>query len=101
MLVLGILFSIYDLSVSYLVFFKKVQVSTLFTLATNLSYTFFLTTWFFTTSLRLLKSTGTGTNLSISNFSASVFKPAKFDFNAKLEVSINVILLSVISVSVA
>ena len=99
MLGLGILFSIYDLSVSYLVFKTNVLVSILFTLATNLSYAFFLTTWFFTTSLRLLKSIGTGTNLSISNFSASVFKPAKFDFNAKLEVSISVILL--ISVSVA
>ena len=60
----------------------------LFTLATSLSYTVFLTTSFFTTSLNLLKSTGTGTNLSISNLSTSVFKLAKFDFNAKLEVSI-------------
>ena len=54
---------------------------------TNLSYTVFLTTSFFTTSLNLLKSTGTGTNLSIPNLSTSVFKPPKFDFNAKLEVS--------------
>ena len=59
----------------------------LFTLATNLSYTVFLATLFFTTSLSLLKSTGTGTNLSISNLSTSVFKLAKFVFNAKLEVS--------------
>ena len=93
------MFSISDLSVSYLVFKTNVLASILFNLATNLSYTFFLTTWFFTTSLRLLKSTGTGTNLSISNLSTSVFKLAKFDFNAKLEVSICVILL--ISVSVA
>ena len=60
----------------------------LFTLATSLSYTVFLTTSFFTTSLNLLKSTGAGANLSISNSSTSVFKLAKFDFNAKLEVSI-------------
>ena len=99
MLGLGILFSIYDLSVSYLVFKTNVLVSILFTLATNLSYAFFLTAWFFTTSLRLLKSIGTGTNLLISNLSTAVFKLAKFDFNAKLEVSISVILL--ISVSVA
>ena len=59
----------------------------LFTLATNLSYVVFLRTSFFTTSLSLLKSTVTGTNLSISNWSASVFKLSKFAFNAKLEVS--------------
>ena len=56
----------------------------LFTLATNLSYSVFLTTSFFTASLSLLKSTGTGPNLSISSLSTSVFKLAKFDFNAKL-----------------
>ena len=39
----------------------------LFTLATNLSYMVFLTTSFFTTSLSLLKSTGTGTNFSMPN----------------------------------
>ena len=59
----------------------------LFTLATNLSCSVFLTTSFFATSLSLLKSTGTGTNLSISNLSTSAFKLAKFVFNAKLEVS--------------
>ena len=59
----------------------------LFTLATNLSYTAFLTASFFTTSLSLLKSTGIGTNLSISNLSTSAFKLAKFGFNPKLEVS--------------
>ena len=48
---------------------------------------FCLITSFFTTSLSLLKSTGTGTNLSISNLSVSVFKLAKFVFNAKREVS--------------
>ena len=50
----------------------------------------FLTTSFFTISLSLLESTGTGTNLSISNLSTSVFKRAKFDFSAILEVSIPV-----------
>ena len=56
------------------------------TLAANLSYTA-LTTSFFTTSLSLLKSAGTGANLSMSNLSTSVFKLAKFVFNAKHEVS--------------
>ena len=44
-------------------------------------------TSFLTTSPSLPKSTGTGTNLSISKVYTSVFKPAKFVFNAKLEVS--------------
>ena len=48
----------------------------LFILATNLSYSVFLITSFFTTSLSLLKSPGTGTNLSISKLSTSVFKLA-------------------------
>ena len=56
----------------------------LFTLATNLSYSVFLTTSFFTTSLSSLKSTGTGANLSIYSLSTSAFKLAKFDFCAKL-----------------
>ena len=71
----------------YLVFNTKSLVSILFTLVTNLSYTVFLTTSFYTTLLNLLKSVGTGTNLSMSNLSTSVFKLAKFVFNAKLEVS--------------
>ena len=83
----GILFSNSDLSVSYLVSKTNPLVSILFTLATSLSYTSFLTTSFFTISLSLLKSTGTGFNLSISNLLTSVFKLAKFVFNAKLEVS--------------
>ena len=41
----------------------------------------------FTTLLSLLKSVGTGANSLTSNLSTSVFKLAKFDFNAKLEVS--------------
>ena len=56
----------------------------LFTLAINLSYSVFLTTSFFTALLSLLKSTGTGANLSISSLSTSVLKLAKFDFSAKL-----------------
>ena len=62
-------------------------VSILFTFANNLSYIVFLTTSFFTTSLSLLKSAGTGTNLPMSNLFTSVFKVAEFVFNAKLEVS--------------
>ena len=50
-----------DLSVSYLVFKANPVGSILFIFATNLSYAVFLTTSFFTTSLSLLKSTGTGT----------------------------------------
>ena len=59
----------------------------LFTLATNLSFTVFLTTSFLLTSLNLLKSAGTGTNLLISSLSTSVFRLAKCVFSAKLEVS--------------
>ena len=51
---------------SYTVFKTNPAVSMLFTLATNLLYSVFLTASFFTTSLSLLKSTGTGVNLSIS-----------------------------------
>ena len=82
------MFSISDLSVPYLVFKTHALVSILFTLATNLSYKVFLTLFF-----------ATGTNLSISNLSTPVFKLAKFDFNAKLKVSICEIFL--ISVFVA
>ena len=56
----------------------------LFTLATNLSYSVFLTTPFFTTLLSLAKSLGTVVNLSISSLSTSVFRLAKFGFSAKL-----------------
>ena len=56
----------------------------LYNFGTNLLYSVFLTTLFFTTSLSLLKSTGTCANLSISNLSTSVFKLAKFDFSGKL-----------------
>ena len=53
----------------------------LFTLASSLSYTVFLTTSFFNALLSLAKSLGTGVNLSIST---SAFRLAKFDFSAKL-----------------
>ena len=56
----------------------------LFTFSTNLSYTVFLTTSFFTASIDLLKSTGTFTNVSLANLSTSVFRSIKFVFNAKL-----------------
>ena len=71
----------------YLVFNTKSLVSILSTFATNLSYTVFLTTSFFTTSLNLLKSAGTGANLSMSSLSTSVFKLAQLVFSTKLEVS--------------
>ena len=57
----------------------------LFILVTNLSYTVFLTTSTFTISLSLLKSTGTGTNLPISNLSTSVFRLTKFVQNLKYQ----------------
>ena len=83
----GIFFCNYFLSVRYLVFNTKSLVSILFTFSTNLSYAAFLTTSLSTTSLRLLKSTRTGTNLSMSNLSTSFFKQAKFVFSEKIEVS--------------
>ena len=58
----------------------------LFTSGANLSYTAFLATSFYATSLNLLKSTATGTILSISYLSNSVFKLAKFVFSSKREV---------------
>ena len=82
----GIFFYDSILSVWYLVFKTKSLVSILFTLAPNLPKTVFLTTSFFTTSLSLLKLTGTGAYLSMSNLSFSVFILATFVFSAKLEV---------------
>ena len=87
LLVSGIFFSNSVSSESYWVFKTTPLVLILFTFTTNLSYTVFLTTLFFTTLINLLKPTGTGTNLSISNLSTSVFRLAKFVFSAKLEVS--------------
>ena len=63
-------------------------VSILFTLATNLSYTVFLTTSFLTTLLSLLKSAETVFNLSTSILFTSVFKLTKSNFATNLEVSI-------------
>ena len=68
-----IFFSKYDLSVSYLVFKTNPLVSILFTSATNLSYTVFLTTLLFTTLISLLKSTGSVFNLPSSVLSISAF----------------------------
>ena len=59
----------------------------MFTFAANLSYTAFLITLFLTKSLTLLKSTGTGANLSKSNLSISVVRLAKSVFSSKFEVS--------------
>ena len=85
-----IFFSKSDLPVPYLVFKTNQLTSKLFTLETNLSYLVFLTTSFFTTSLSLPKSTGTDTNLSLSNLSISAFKLAKSDFAASVDVSVSV-----------
>ena len=77
-----------------LVFKTNPLVSVLSTFLTNLSFTVFLATAFFTASLSSLKSKGTGNKFSISDLSASVFKLAKklrqtFSklFNLKLEIS--------------
>ena len=77
----------------YIVFKTNLLISILFTLATNLSYTVFLTILFFTKSLSLRESTEIGTNLSISNLSISAFKSAISDFAASLDVSITVAFL--------
>ena len=86
-LILGIFFYDSVLSVLYLVFNTKSLVSVLLTSATDSSYVVFLTTSFFTALLSFVKSVGTGTYLSMCNLSTSVFKLAKFVFNAKPEVS--------------
>ena len=62
-----IFFSKSDLSVSYVAFKTNPVVSMLSTFVTNLSYTVFLTTSFFTL-LSLAKSLGAGANLSKSSF---------------------------------
>ena len=54
------------------------------TFVTNLLYSVFLTKSFFTKLLDLAKSSGTGVNFAISNLSTSVYKLAKFVFDAKL-----------------
>ena len=83
----GISFSNSVLSVWYVVFKTKSLISILFTFAASLSYTASLTTSFLTALLNLLQLRGTGTNLSMSNLSTSVFRLAKLVFSAKLEIS--------------
>ena len=56
----------------------------LFTLATNLLYSVFLITWFFATLLNFDRSVRTVANLPASILSTSVFRLAKFVFDAKL-----------------
>ena len=73
---------------SYLVFKTNPLISILFTFATKLSYTVFLTASLFTKLLTLHKSLGTVFNLSTSILSISAIKPAKFYFGADLDVSI-------------
>ena len=51
---------------------------------TNLLYSVFLTTSFFTTLLNLAKSLRTSVNFAMSNLATSVFKLARFVFDAKL-----------------
>ena len=79
-----IFFSKSDISVSYLVFKTNPVVQILSTFVTNLLYSVFLTTSFFTTLLNLAKSLGTGVNFAMSNLSTSVFKLARFVFDEKL-----------------
>ena len=54
------------------------------TFSTNLSYSVFLATSFFPTLLNLAKSSGSGVSFAMSNLSTSVFKLARFVFDAKL-----------------
>ena len=92
-LVSKIFFSRSDLSVSYLVLKTNPVLSILSTFVTSLLYSVYLTTSFFTTLLNLAKALGTGVNLSISSLSTSVFKLARFAFDAKLLTSICVTFL--------
>ena len=73
---------------SYLVFKTNLLVSILFTLAVNLLYTVSLTTSLFTALLSLFKSTETVFNSSTSILLISAFDLAKFEFNARLGLSI-------------
>ena len=61
----------YDSPFSNLVLETKFVLSIPFTLLTNLSYSVFFITSFFTTSLNLAKSIGTNVSLSISILSTS------------------------------
>ena len=69
---------------SYSVYQTNPLVSILPTFVTNLLYSIFLRTSFFTTLLNLAKSLGTGVNFGRSNLSTSVLKLARFGFGAKL-----------------
>ena len=64
----------------YSVFITKLPVSVdwiALTFLTSWSYSAFITASFFTTSLSLLKSLGTGTNLSTYNLSNLLFRQFK------------------------
>ena len=74
-----IFFSRSDLSLSYLVF----KTNQFYLLLQLVYHTQFFNNIIFTASLNLLKSKGTGTNLSISDF-----KFAKADFTVSLDVLI-------------
>ena len=82
--ILLILFSKSDPSFSYLVFKIKLLVSISSTFVFKLLYSVFLTTSFFTKLLNLARSTGTVFHLSTFILSTSVFKLARFVFDAKL-----------------
>ena len=69
---------------SYLVFKTNYVVSILSTFVTKLLYSVFLILSFFTTLLNIAKSLGTTVNFTMSNLSTSVFKLARFVFDAKL-----------------
>ena len=92
-------FSKPDLSVSRLIFKAISLVSIVFTFATNLSYTVFLTTSLFTILLSLLESTETVFNLTTSILSTSAFNLANFGFNARLDVSIQIALFKSVFVA--
>ena len=68
-----------------IIFLTKSLVSVV--LVASSSYTMFVTTSFFTASLRLLKSTRVVSNLSISNVSISDFNLAKSTFSENFDVS--------------
>ena len=79
-----IFFSRSHLSVSYVAFKINPVVSILSTFVTNLLYSVFLITSFFTTLLGLTKPSGAGVSFGMSNLSTSGFKLARFVFGAKL-----------------
>ena len=86
-LILSILFSISVILAVQSNFQTSPLVSGIFFSKSDLSYTVFLHFYY----ISLLKSTGAGTNLSISNLSTSAFKLAKSNLAASLDVSIPVV----------